>query len=191
MQWKTGTTSSESCTRSDRFESGDNRVTRDPKPNDPLAIAVGGVSVFSLGISFNYLVALFHRKPIRQENLLERIVGPSPQRHFGWIGLALAGGGVALGSLSLVLGLQGWEITRLWLWQLGSALFLLVGAQFMLFWLLIRVIAALSHRDEGIGSDLMGREAVQPVALRHSAAGAGTSAPGTILKPHEDNLESN
>jgi hypothetical protein len=121
-----------------------------------LIFAVGGASVFSLGVSFNYLVALFHRRPVRQVNLAAKIVGLSPERHYGWIGLVLALGGAALGVLSLVLGLRGWEITRLWLWQLGSALFILTGVQFLLFWMLIRVMATLRHRDERIGDDLMG-----------------------------------
>jgi glycosyltransferase involved in cell wall biosynthesis len=122
-----------------------------------LILAVGGASVFSLGISFNYLVALFHRKPIRQRLFVEKIIGTSPERHFGWVGLVMGVMGSALGALSLFLGLQGWEITRLWLWQGGSALFLLAGAQLILFWLLIRVVTVLSRRGEYIDSDLMGQ----------------------------------
>jgi hypothetical protein len=121
-----------------------------------LILAVGGASVFSLGISFNYLVALSHRKPIRQKLFIEKIVGVSPERNFGRIGLGMALLGAALGLVSLILGLRGWEITRLWLWQLGSALFLLAGVQFILFWLLIRVMNTLRHRDEYIDYDLTG-----------------------------------
>jgi glycosyltransferase involved in cell wall biosynthesis len=119
-----------------------------------LIFAVAGASVFSLGISFNYLVALSYRKPIRQKNLMEKLIGSSPERNFGWIGLGLGLAGVSLGIVSLVLGLKGWEITRLWLWQLGSALFLLAGVQFVLFWVLIRVMKALSMRDERIKNDM-------------------------------------
>jgi glycosyltransferase involved in cell wall biosynthesis len=139
-----------------------------------LIFAVGGVSVFSLGISFNYLVALFHRRPMRQVNLGEKIMGLSPERHYGWIGLGLALGGAALGVLSLVLGLKGWEITRLWLWQLGSALFLLTGVQFILFWMLIRVMATLHHRDERIGDDLMGSEAPPAITVPQRPVISGT-----------------
>ena len=119
-----------------------------------LIFAVAGASVFSLGISFNYLVALSYRKPIRQINLIEKIIGASPERNFGWIGLGLALAGAILGVVSLILGIQGWEITRLWFWQLGSALFLLAGVQFVLFWILIRVMTALSIRDERIKKDM-------------------------------------
>jgi Glycosyl transferase family 2 len=139
-----------------------------------LILAVGGVSVFSLGISFNYLVALFHRRPIRQANLLSRIAGPSLERHFGWAGVALAGTGMTLGVVSLVLGLHGWEITRLWFWLLGSALFLLVGVQLILFWMLIRVLDTLSEREERIGEDLTAVEtgAAIPVSSRPLMTGS-------------------
>lgn len=119
-----------------------------------LIFAVAGASVFSLGISFNYLVALYHRKPIRQKNLTGKIIGSSPERNFGWIGFGLASAGFVLCIVSLLLGLNGWEITRLWLWQLGSALCLLAGLQFFLYWVLIRVMKSLSNRDERIKNDM-------------------------------------
>ena len=124
-----------------------------------LILAVGGVSLFSLGISFNYLVGLFHRRPIHQTNFITSIVGPSPERHFGWIGITLTVCGALLGCVSLFLGLNGaWELTRLWLWLLGSAVFVLVGVQLMLFWMLIQVLDSLSEREERIGEDLRAAE---------------------------------
>jgi glycosyltransferase involved in cell wall biosynthesis len=123
-----------------------------------LILAVGGVSLFSLGIAFNHLVALFHHRAIHQANLVTQILGPSPERHFGWLGLALAICGTVLASVSLYLGVAGWEITRLWLWLLGSALFVLVGVQLMLFWTLIQVLDALDEREEQIGADMMRAE---------------------------------
>ena len=60
--------------------------------------------------------------------------------------------------MSLYLGVAGWEITRLWLWLLGSALFVLVGVQLMLFWTLIQVLDALDEREEQIGADMMRAE---------------------------------
>jgi len=119
-----------------------------------LILAVGGVSLFSLGTSFNRLVALFHRRPIKQAQLVTGLLGPMPERNFGWVGLGFSTVGAALGVTSLVLGLNGWEITRLWLWLLGSALFVLVGVQLMLFWMLIQVLDAIDARDERIGAEL-------------------------------------
>jgi glycosyltransferase involved in cell wall biosynthesis len=128
-----------------------------------LVMAVGGVSIFSLGISFNYLVALFHERPIRQANLVASMLGPSPEQHFGWIGMSLGTLGIALGCASLLLGLRGWEITRLWLWLLGSASFFLVGLQLTLFWMLIQVLETVREREERIVEDLGGTAAAVPV----------------------------
>jgi hypothetical protein len=125
-----------------------------------LILAVGGVSLFSLGIAFNHLVALFHRRPIHQTNLLTTLLGPSPERHFGWLGLSVATCGVMFGAGSLYLGLHGWAITRLWFWLLGSALFVLVGVQLILFWTLIQVLDALDEREAVVGAELTGTERV-------------------------------
>jgi hypothetical protein len=141
-----------------------------------LILAVGGVSLFSLGTSFNRLVALFHRRPIRQAQLVTRLLGPLPERYFGWIGLGFGAGGAALGVMSLFLGLSGWEITRLWLWLLGSALFVLVGVQLMLFWMLIQVLDAIDARDEQIGAELTRAErAAQGLRVPQPAMGGPRS----------------
>jgi glycosyltransferase involved in cell wall biosynthesis len=137
-----------------------------------LILAVGGVSLFSLGTSFNRLVALFHRRPIKQAQLVTRLLGPASERYFGWIGLGFALGGGALGVASLFLGLNGWAITRLWLWLLGSALFVLVGVQLMLFWMLIQVLDAIDARDERIGAEMTRAErAAGGVRVAQSAMG--------------------
>jgi glycosyltransferase involved in cell wall biosynthesis len=138
-----------------------------------LVLGVGGVSLFSLGISFNHLVALFHQGPIHQANLVTRMLGPAPERYFGWVGLTLGTAGVIVGTAGVVLGLTGSEITRLWLWLLGSAMFILVGVQLVLFWLLIQVLDALDEREAQIGADLLRAEiAARPVPLPQAAMSA-------------------
>ncbi len=119
-----------------------------------LVLGITGVSILSLGYSFNYLVALFHRDPIRQVNIGSRLFGPSLERHFGWIGLLLTLTGGGLGVVGLALGLNGWEIPRLWLWLVGSALFLLVGVQLVLSWLLMRILETLHEREIRVEADL-------------------------------------
>lgn len=109
--------------------------------------AVSGISIFSLGITFNYLVSLFYKQPIRQGLFGRPLFKQSPDRHFWWLGLAAVAGGVVLGATSLVLGLNGWEIARLWLYLLGSAMMLLVGMQMVIYWLLLRVLEELSQRE--------------------------------------------
>jgi hypothetical protein len=118
-----------------------------------LVLGVAGVSIFSLGVTFNYLVALFHRQPVRQGLFGRPIFDPPLDRHFGWLGTLTALGGIALGGVSLALGLQGWEMTRLWLWLLGSALLVLVGLQLVISWILMRVLEALSEREVRVERD--------------------------------------
>ena len=64
--------------------------------------------------------------------------------------------GLALGGISLYLGLQGWEIERLWLWLLGSAMFGLVGIQLFLSWILMRVLETLAEREAKIEQEING-----------------------------------
>ncbi len=128
-----------------------------------LVAAVGGVGAFSLGMAFNRLVSLFYKYPVRQPNLLAAVLGRSPERHFPWMGALLAGAGFAVAALSLILGLSGWDMARLWLWLLGSALFVLVGVQLSLFWMLIRVLDTVIEREDRVEAELSPREA--PVQL--------------------------
>lgn len=112
-----------------------------------LVLAVAGVSIFSLGATFNYLVSLFHRRPVRQGLFGRPLLATSIDRQFGWLGGAAALGGTLLGLLSLGLGLWGdWEISRLWFWLLGSALLSLVGLQLVISWIVMRILERLSDQ---------------------------------------------
>jgi hypothetical protein len=116
--------------------------------------AVGGVSLFTLGATFNYLVTLFYRRPIRQ-GLFGRPIFKTPiENQFGWIGTASLGVGVILGGASLVLSLTGWDLTRLWLYLLGSAMLIFVGLQLLISWILMRVLLELSQRESEAEKDL-------------------------------------
>lgn len=117
---------------------------------------VAGVSILNLGITFNYLVSLFHREPVRQ-GLFGRPVWPGLDRAFGWLGVAAMLAGTALAAAALVLGLRGWDITRTWLWLLGGALGVLVGLQLAISWVLMRVLEELSVRDARTQADLDGQ----------------------------------
>ena len=109
--------------------------------------AVIGISLFALGTTFNYLVSLFYKKPIQQGLFGQPIFKPSLDRQFGWIGLASILVGLGIGIGSALLGLNGWDIARLWLYLLGSAMFILVGVQLIIYWTLMRVLENLSQRE--------------------------------------------
>jgi len=118
--------------------------------------AVFGVTLFALGASFNYLVSLFHRQPIRQGLFGKPLFDRPLERHFGWMGLSsmLVAGMVGVGSLGF--SLRGWPIERLWLYLLGAAMLLLVGLQLVVFWLIMQVLDELNKREIQVAQDLEG-----------------------------------
>jgi len=120
-------------------------------------LAVAGVSIFALGATFNYLVSLFHREPVRQGLFGRPIFDPPLDRSFGWLGLLALIAGLLLGGTSLGLGLSGWPVSRLWLYLLGSAMLILVGLQLMISWVVMRILEGLNQREQSIASDLNGR----------------------------------
>jgi hypothetical protein len=119
-----------------------------------LVAGVTGISIFSLGVTFNYLVSLFYKRPVRQGLFGRPLLKIPLDRHFGWIGLAGLVAGLGLGVASLVLGLMGWEIARLWLYLLGSAMIILMSVRLMIDWILVRVLDELSQRDIRTSDDI-------------------------------------
>ena len=111
-----------------------------------LVFGVAGVSIFALGAAFNYLVSLFHHRPIRQGLFKQPLLRVPIERLFLPAGVASLVAGVAVSGVSFVLSLRGWPIERLWLYLSGSALLILVGLQLALWWLIMSVLAELSGR---------------------------------------------
>jgi len=112
-----------------------------------LISAVVGINLFALGVTFNYLVSLFYKKPIRQGLFGKPIFKTPLDRQFGWMGVLSVLAGLAIAVISLALGVGGWPIERLWFYLLGSALGLLVGVQLIIYWLLLRVLEELNQRE--------------------------------------------
>ena len=116
---------------------------------------VVGVSLFCLGAMFNYLVSLFHKTPVRQ-GLFGKSIFKAPLEHyFGWLGLLAILLGIGIGLVSLYLGLNGWEMQRLWLYGLGSAMSILVGVQLIIYWVIIQTLEELSQREMLVASELL------------------------------------
>ena len=112
-----------------------------------LITSIAGINLFALGVTFNYLVSLFYKKPIRQGLFGKPIFKTPLDLHFGWIGMISILIGLGIGSVSSVLGVRGWEIERLWFYLLSSALLSLAGIQLVIYWLLIRILEELSKRE--------------------------------------------
>ena len=120
---------------------------------------LGGVSLFSLGATFNYLVALLHKRPIRQGLFGRPLFNPPLEHHFGWLGAVGLAAGVLVGGVSLALGVRGWSVDRLWLYLMGSSGMILLGVQLVIFWILLRVLDELSQRESSSDAGTSGAEA--------------------------------
>jgi hypothetical protein len=119
-----------------------------------LVAGVTGISLFALGVTFNYLVSLFYKRPVRQGLFGKPIFATPLDRQFWWMGLLSVVAGLAVGGVSLALGVSGWAMDRLWLYLLGSALLVLVGVQLVIYWILLRVLEELSQREVLIKKDM-------------------------------------
>lgn len=112
-----------------------------------MVTTISGINIFSLGVTFNYLVSLFYKRPIRQGLFGKPIFKTPLDLQFGWMGLVAVFVSLIMLVTSLMLGLRGWEIERIWFYLLGSALVFLVGVQLSVYWLLLRVLEELSKRE--------------------------------------------
>lgn len=119
-------------------------------------LGVAGVSLFLLGVMFNYLVAIFYKRPIRQGLFGRPLFGAPLDRHFWWLGLLALLTGFLLAVASLALSLGGWPQTRLWFWQLGAAMSAIIGVQLVIGWFIMRVLEELSQRESRVAGDLVG-----------------------------------
>ena len=119
-----------------------------------LITIVSGVNIFALGVTFNYLVSLFYKRPIRQGLFGKPIFKTPLDRQFGWMGIVSTILGLGIGFASLILGVRGWNIDRLWFYLLSSAMIFLVGVQLFVYWLLLRILEELSQRELQIKSDM-------------------------------------
>lgn len=118
--------------------------------------AVSGVTLFSLGATFNYLVSLFHKTPMRQGLFGNPLFDRPLERHFGWAGITTIGAGLALGGASLALAANEWPIERLWLYLIAAAMLVVVGLQLTVFYIIMQVLNELKCRDAQVAGDMEG-----------------------------------
>lgn len=121
-----------------------------------LVSAVAGINLFALGITFNYLVTIFHKRPVRQGLFGKPIFKTPINHHFGWAGLLSLVVGLGVGIGSLALGISSGGIERLWLYLLGGAMMILVGVQLIIYWVLLRVLEDLGQREVLTQKDIAG-----------------------------------
>jgi glycosyltransferase involved in cell wall biosynthesis len=124
-----------------------------------LVLASAGTMIFSIGTLFNYIVSLFHKRPIRQ-GLFGRPLFKKPlEAQFGWLGLGSIFGGGLLYTLDIA---GRWNRSRRedvapWFVPATSTVMVLTGIQLFSSWLLTLVLSELKDRDAKSEADLAGK----------------------------------
>jgi glycosyltransferase involved in cell wall biosynthesis len=128
-----------------------------------MTLSIVAVNLFSIGTVFNYIVSLFHRRPVRQ-GLFGRPVFRKPLEHrFGPFGVILLIVGVVMFAAALAAS-GGTEPA--WYLLVPSAMFVMTGIQLLTSWMLIYLLTELSKRDlkaeadMGLNVEAPGEEAV-------------------------------
>jgi len=119
-------------------------------------LGVAGVSLFTLGAMFNYLVAIFQKKVVQRGLFGKRIFDPPLETHFGKLGVLLVSLGVIAAVILLILTLNGWTLQQLWLWMIAGAMAALIGVQLIVSRVIMNVLADLSQREIKQGEDMRG-----------------------------------
>jgi glycosyltransferase involved in cell wall biosynthesis len=115
-----------------------------------MTLVLAGVNLFSIGTVFNYIVSLFHHRPIRQ-GLFGRPVFRKPlEQRFGIIGLVMSVIGLAL----FVAGIISDSAQPAWYLLVPGVMFVMTGIQLSTSWLLVKVLTELSKRDLKVEADL-------------------------------------
>jgi hypothetical protein len=121
-----------------------------------LVLAVAGVTLYTTGTSFSYIVKLFHRRAIRQGLVGRRGNGRRIEKHYWWLGILAVLLGVVVYIAAVVFDLTNPSRATAWFAPVLSALFVLMGVQLMSAWSLARVLAELSLREGRTAFDLSG-----------------------------------
>lgn len=119
-----------------------------------LVLAVAGVTLYTTGTSFSYLVALFHHGSIRQGLFGRRGNGRRIEKHYWWLGLLAIVVGLGTYLAAAFFDLTNPALAASWFAPVVSALLVLTGVQLMSAWSLARVLAELSRRDAEKEADL-------------------------------------
>jgi hypothetical protein len=119
-----------------------------------LVLAVAGVTLYTTGTSFSYIVMLFHKRPIRQGLFGRRGNGRKIERHYWWLGLLAIALGVVTYLAAVAFDLTNPALSSSWFAPVASALLVLTGVQLMSAWGLARVLSELSRREVEAQADL-------------------------------------
>lgn len=142
-----------------------------------LVCGVAGVSVFSLGVTFSYIIAIFTGRPVKRGMFGRVIFDPPLDYAFGRIGGIVASIGIVISAVVFFLLLRNGSLEQLWLWLLLGALLIFVGGQLGMAYVVIRVLEELAKRETTAQRDLV--DSTTSVELQTEAM----PAPSGAIKP--------
>ncbi len=116
---------------------------------------ITAVNLFSMGTAFNWIVGLFHRRPVRQGMFGRPIFNKPLEMKFGTIGAALIVFGAALFILAIITGRNG---NPEWVMLVPGAMFVITGVQLGTVWMIIKTLATLSQREIKAAGDLIAND---------------------------------
>jgi glycosyltransferase involved in cell wall biosynthesis len=125
-----------------------------PRLFGALVLAVAGVTLYTTGTTFSYVVALFHNGSIRQGLWGRRGNGRKIEKHYWWMGLLTVLAGIGFYVAAVVYNLTDPSLAASWFAPVVSALLVLTGVQLVSAWSLARVLAELSRREAETVADL-------------------------------------
>ncbi|MFQ3633744.1 glycosyltransferase family 2 protein [Roseiflexus sp.] len=135
---------------------GNDSVVSFPRLFGALVLAVAGVTLYTTGTSFSYIVALFHKRPIRQGMFGPRGNGRKIEKHYWWLGILAVLIGIVIYLAAVAFDLTNPALQMSWFAPVVSALLVLTGVQLVSAWSLARVLAELSLREGLAARDLSG-----------------------------------
>lgn len=112
-----------------------------------LVLGALGTTIFSLGVMFSYLIAIFTHKPVRRGMFGRVIFNPPLDYYFGRIGGFTALIGIFVSGITFAILTSGGSIGELWFWLLLSSLLIVVGVLLCMSFLVIRVLDELALRE--------------------------------------------
>ena len=117
---------------------------------------MAGVSLFTLGAMFNYLVSLFQKRVVQRGLFGKPIFDPPLETHFGTLGVDLVACGVIAAVVLFILSVNGWTLEQMWLWMIAGAMAALIGVQLIVARVIMNVLADLSQREVKQSEDMRG-----------------------------------
>ncbi len=122
-----------------------------------MVLGAVGIMIFSIGTLFNYIVSLFHKRPVRQGLFGKPLFHKPLENHFGWMGIASMFGGVFIYALNVW---RKWNSppqkkeAAAWFVPASSVVMVLTGLQLFTSWLLTLILSELTDRETKTQADL-------------------------------------